>query len=110
MAIKILADAGFNAENHWLAFTHKDGKITASVFTADPEREGEFIEFTGKLPVSRALDTIRCLHNGEVISGQTLGRTLPKTEEVQEALIRQYRVTNPSYQARLGLIEYAPKS
>lgn len=106
MAIKILKDAGFNAEDHWMSFTHKDGKITASVWVRDWENGGEFVEFSGNLPVSKALDLIRCSHNGDVVSGRNLGRTLPKTEAVQEALIRQYGVTDSSYQARLGLIEY----
>lgn len=110
MAIKVLADAGFNSERAFLSFTHKDSKITATVWIADDAKPGDFIEFTSPLPVSRALDCIRCCHNGDVVSGKNLGRTLPKTEEVQEALIRQYGVTDSSYQARLGLIEYAPKT
>lgn len=110
MAIKILRDAGFNSERAFLSFTHKDRSITASVWIADDAKPGDFIEFTGQLPVSRAIDCIRRCHNGDVVSGKSLGHTLPKTEEVQEALIRQYGVTDPSYQARLGLIEYTPKA
>jgi hypothetical protein len=110
MAIKILAEAGFNAEAHWMSFLHTGSKITASVWVRDPENEGEFIEFTKGLSVAKSLDVIRRSHNADVINGKNLGRTLPKTEEVQEALIRQYGVTDSSYQARLGLIEYAPKS
>lgn len=107
MAIKILQDAGFNAEDHWMSFNHLPGKITANVWVRDHENsDGEFVEFSRGLPVSRALDLIRCSHNGDVVSGRNLGRTLPKTEEVQEALVRQYGVTDSSYQARLGLIEY----
>lgn len=106
MAIKILKDAGFDAEAHWMSFNHAPGKITASVWVADPEKQGEFIEFTRGLSVAKSLDVIRRNHNADVINGKNLGRTLPKTEEVQEALIRQYGVTDSSYQARLGLIEY----
>lgn len=106
MAIKILADAGFNAENHWMSFNHSGRTITASVWVVDPENEGGFIEFTRGLSVAKSLDVIRRSHNADVVNGKNLGRTLPKTEEVQEALIRQYGVTDPSYQARLGLIEY----
>lgn len=106
MAIKILKDAGFNAEAHWMSFLHKDGGVTASVWVKDPENEGEFIEFTKGLSVAKSLDVIRRSHNADVVDGRNLGRVLPKTEEVQEALIRQYGVTDSSYQARLGLIEY----
>ncbi|QNJ57694.1 hypothetical protein SEA_KEANU_89 [Streptomyces phage Keanu] len=111
MAIKILKDAGFNSERAFLAFTHKDSKITASVWIADDSKLGDFIEFTGQLPVSKALDCIRRCHNADYMNGIIgTASTLPFTPEVQEALIRQYGVTDSSYQARLGLIEYAPKT
>lgn len=110
MAIKILKEAGFNSERAFLSFTHKDRTITATVWIADDAKPGDFIEFTSPLPVNKAIDCIRRCHNGDVISGRSLGHTLPFTPEVQEALIRQYGVTDSSYQARFGLIAYQPKT